>query len=249
MTAPRIFLAGDSGTAARRRDEAPLTGWGQALPLFLTRAEVTDAARPGASSRTFVESGALAAVLDGIAPGDLLLVSFGLNDVHTDDPRGTEPFDDYQRSLRAHVHGARDRGAHPVLVTAYERRLFDDQGNLLRPLGMYHAAVRELGASLCVPVIDLGEWSAVQWRRAGDLGSRAFFAHLEPGEHPAHPDGLRDNTHLRERGAVECARFVAAELNRQGLLTPEHLRDLDAPVPLEAVPYKESPAADHLGLR
>ncbi|MFJ6539284.1 rhamnogalacturonan acetylesterase [Streptomyces sp. NPDC091385] len=243
----RIFLTGDSGTAARRRDAAPLAGWGQALPLFLTRAEVVNSARPGASSRTFVESGGLTAVLDRIAPGDLLLACFGLNDVHTDDPRGTEPFGDYQRALRAHVHGARDRGAHPVLVTSYERRLFDDQGNLLRPLGMYHAAVRELGASLCVPVVDLGEWSAVQWRRAGEKGSRALFAHLDPGEHPAHPDGLRDNTHLRERGAVECARFVAAELHRQGLLTPEHFHDLDAPVPLEAVPYAESP--DDLGLR
>ncbi|MEW2131802.1 rhamnogalacturonan acetylesterase [Streptomyces sp. NPDC005435] len=247
MTTPRIFLTGDSGTAGRRRDEAPLAGWGQALPLFLTRAEVVNSARPGASSRTFVESGDLAAVLDALAPGDLLLACFGLNDVHTDDPRGTEPFGDYQRALRTHVHGARDRGAHPVLVTSHERRLFDDQGNLLRPLGMYHAAVRELGASLCVPVADLGEWSAARWRRAGDTGSRACFAHLEPGEHPAHPDGLRDNTHLRERGAVECARFVAAELKRQGLLTPEHFRELDTPVPLEAVPYAESP--DDLGLR
>nr|WP_206300179.1 rhamnogalacturonan acetylesterase [Streptomyces mangrovisoli] len=214
-----------------------MTGWGQVLPLFVPGAEVVDAARAGASSRSFVERGRLAWIVQNLTPGDLLLISFGLIDMKPGDGRFTEPFGDYQRFLRRCVHRARERGAHPVLVTSHERRAFDPQGNLRRPLGMYPKAMRELAMALCVPLIDLNEWSAARWRAAGASGTRDLFLHLTPGEHANYPDGIEDNTHLCVRGAVECARFVAGRLRAQSLLPPALFHDLDAQIPDETVEF------------
>lgn len=214
-----------------------MTGWGQVLQLFIQNAEVVNAARAGASSRSFAERGRLEWILENIAPGDLLLISFGLIDMKPGDGRFTEPFGDYQWYLRKYVLGARARGAHPVLVTSHERRVFDDHGNMRRPLGLYPAAVRELAAAMSVPLIDLNEWSVNWWRQAGPEGTKQLFLYLEPGEHPNFPEGISDNTHLRGHGAVECARFVAGEMCTRGSLTPDHFRNLDAGVPESAIEF------------
>ncbi|MGV9346634.1 rhamnogalacturonan acetylesterase [Streptomyces spiralis] len=214
-----------------------MTGWGQVLPFFVQGVEVVDAGLTGSSSRSFVEAGRLAWILENIAPGDVLLVSFGLIDMKPGDGRFTEPFGDYQWFLSQYALGARERGAHPVFVTSHERRAFDDHGNMRRPLGLYPTAMRELAMSLSVQLIDLNEWSVDWWRQAGPEGTKELFLHLEPGEHPNHPDGIADNTHLRGHGAMECARFVAGEMCAKGLLTPEYFRNLDARIPETAVEF------------
>lgn len=247
MRHPRIFLAGDSSVTSRPRSLAPMAGWGQVLHLFVRTAEVVNAARAGASSRSFLERGRLAWILQAIAPGDLLLISFGLIDMKKPgEGRFTEPFGDFQRFLRRYVHGARDRGAHPVLVTSHERRVFDDHGNLRRPLGLYPGAMRELAAGLSVPLLDLNEWSVGRWRQAGPHGTRDLFLCLAPAEHPNYPDGIADNTHLRGQGALECARFVAGELRARSLLTPEYFHDLDAHIPETAIEFLADDVVERL---
>ncbi|WP_405654924.1 rhamnogalacturonan acetylesterase [Streptomyces sp. NBC_01386] len=223
----RVFLAGDSTVAARPHSMAPMAGWGQALPVFLQGAEVVNAAGAGASSRSFLERGRLAWILQRLAPGDLLLISFGLIDRKPEPGRHTAPFTDFQWYLRQYVHGARDRGAHPVLVTSHDRRSFDAHGNMRHPSGLYPAAVRELAAALTVPLVDLHRWTTDWWRQAGPDGTRRAFLHLEPGEHPNYPEGIEDNTHLRPAGALECARHVADTMRVTGLLPPDHFRNLD----------------------
>ncbi|MFE6427995.1 MULTISPECIES: rhamnogalacturonan acetylesterase [Streptomyces] len=242
----RIFLAGGSSMSSRQRSLAPMVGWGQALPLFVQGVEVVNAARAGASSRSFLERGRLQWILENIAPGDLLLVSFGLIDMKPGRGRFTEPFGDFQWFLRQYVHGARDRGAHPVFVTSHERRVFDEHGNMGRPLGLYPTAMRELAMSMSVPLVDLNEWSVAWWRQAGPEGTKELFLHLAPGEHPNYPDGVADNTHLRGRGATECARYVAGEMSAKGLLTPEYFRDLDAHVPESALEFLDDRVFEQL---
>ncbi|WSK01388.1 rhamnogalacturonan acetylesterase [Streptomyces sp. NBC_01320] len=242
----RVFLAGDSSVTSRPRSMAPMTGWGQVLQIFIQNAEVVNAARAGASSRSFVERGRLDWILENIAPGDLLLVSFGLIDMKPGDGRFTEPFGDYQWYLRKYVLGARARGAHPVLVTSHERRVFDDHGNMRRPLGLYPTAMRELAAGLSVPLIDLNEWSVNWWRQAGAEGTKQLFLYMEPGEDPNFLEGIADNTHLRGHGAVECARFVAGEMCAQGVLTSNHFRNLEAKVPEAAVEFLDDEVFEKL---
>ncbi|MER6982127.1 rhamnogalacturonan acetylesterase [Streptomyces carpinensis] len=246
MQHTRIFLAGDSSVTSRPRSMAPMVGWGQVLQLFVQGAEVVNAARAGSSSRSFLERGRLAWILENIAPGDLLLISFGLIDMKPGDGRFTEPFGDYQWFLRQYALGVRERGAHPVFVTSHERRVFDGYGNMRRPLGLYPTAMRELAMGLSVPLIDLNEWSVAWWRQAGPEGTKELFLYLEPGEHPNYPDGIADNTHLRGHGAMECARFVAGEMCAKGLLTPEYFRNLDARIPETAVEFLDDHVFEQL---
>ncbi|WP_406012802.1 rhamnogalacturonan acetylesterase [Streptomyces sp. NBC_00984] len=243
----RVFLAGDSSVTSRQRSFAPMAGWGQALPLFIHGADIINCARAGASSRSFVDRGRLAWILRAARPGDLVLFSFGLIDMKPDEGRYTEPFKEYQGFLRSCVDGVRDRGAHPVLVTSHERRVFDAQGNLRRLLGVYPLAMKEIAAEKCVPLIDLNEWSVRWWRRAGPRGTREIFLHLDPGEHPNYPDGAADNTHLRAAGAIECARFVAAEMRERSMLEPGRFADLErARFPEDGVEWLDDRMFDEL---
>ncbi|WP_326700616.1 rhamnogalacturonan acetylesterase [Streptomyces sp. NBC_01754] len=212
---------------SRQRSFAPMAGWGQALPLFIPSAEVINCARAGASSRSFMERGRMAWILREAQPGDLVLLSFGLIDMKPDEGRHTEPFKEYQRRLRGCVDGVRGRGAHPVLVTSHERRVFDAQGNLRRLLGVYPLAMREVAVEKSVPLIDLNEWSVRRWREAGPEGTRRIFLYLAPGEHPNYPEGVADNTHLKVDGAIECARFIARELRDRSMLEPGCFADLE----------------------
>ncbi|MFD6952247.1 rhamnogalacturonan acetylesterase [Nocardiopsis sp. TSRI0078] len=225
---PRVFVAGDSTASTYAAREAPRAGWGQALGLFLGRgASVDNRALSGASSKSFADLGLLDGVLDDIRPGDHLLVSFGHNDAKDEDPeRYTEPWSTYQRQLGAYIDGARERGAHPTLVTSVERRRFTAEGAPRESHGDYPAAMRELGARENVPVVDLTALSLGLWGELGPEGTKSHFLWLEPGEHPNHPDGVEDNTHFRAHGAVEVARLVARELKRLRVLPPRLVRRL-----------------------
>ncbi|MFE4261212.1 rhamnogalacturonan acetylesterase [Streptomyces sp. NPDC056883] len=222
-----IYLAGGSTVCSRRRSTAPMAGWGQTLPLFLQGVEVVNCARDGASTKSFMEHGHLGWILENIRPEDLLVVSFGLSD--TDERPGphAEPFGAFQTNLRRYVNEARDRGAHPVLVTSHERRVFDRFGNMRRPLVMHPAAMREVAVELTVPLIDLNEWSTGWWRQLGPEGTKSLFVHLAPGEHPNYPRGAADDSRLRSHGALECSRFIASRLLVQGMLPAQFFRNLE----------------------
>lgn len=225
MTA--IYLAGGSTVCSRQRSMAPMAGWGQTLPLFVQGVEVVNCARAGASTKSFMERGRLGWILDNIKPEDLLVISFGLSDMKPTAGVFTEAFGAFQTNLRRYVNEARDRGAHPVLVTSHERRVFDHYGNMRRPLEMYPAAMREVAVQLSVPLVELNEWSIAWWRQLGPDGTKSLFVYLEPGEHPNYPDGVADNSHLRGHGALECSRFVASQLLAQGMLPAQYFRNLE----------------------
>ncbi|MEV7521010.1 rhamnogalacturonan acetylesterase [Streptomyces sp. NPDC091371] len=204
-----------------------MTGWGQALPIFLQGVDVLNCARAGASTKSFMERGRLGWILDRLRPGDLHVISFGPNDMKPGAGLHTEPFEDYQGNLRRYVIETRLRGAHPVLVTSHERSVFDKFGNFRRPLKLYPAAKRELAAQMSVPLIDLNEWSVAWWRQLGPQDCRQVFLYLAPGEHPNYPEGVGDNSHLRPYGAVEVARYVVGEMRSRGLLPGGYFRNLE----------------------
>ncbi|WP_197084608.1 rhamnogalacturonan acetylesterase [Saccharothrix sp. ST-888] len=207
-----------------------MTGWGQTMQLFLhPEIEVVNCARHDTSSRSFADSGRLQWILDQLIPGDYLLVSFALGDKKTDAERHTKPFGSYQDQLRRYIEGARDRLAHPVLVTGHERRTFDPHGNLRWSLGQYAMAMRELAAQTCTPLVDLHAQSLDWWNQLGPEGTKQIFLQLEPGEHPNHPEGVSDDTQLRPVGAVECSRFVTRSLAEQGIVPPHWVVNLETP--------------------
>ncbi|MFE2943628.1 rhamnogalacturonan acetylesterase [Streptomyces sp. NPDC059255] len=228
-----VHIAGDSTAADKYRSAAPESGWGTALPFFLGKhLTVANHAVNGRSSKSFLDEGRLAPVLEALRPGDLLLVQFGHNDEKADDPtRYTEPWTTYQECLRVYVAGAAAAGARAVLLTSVERRRFDTAGNSLPTHGDYPAAMRALAAAERVPLLDLQAMTLALWQRLGVTESKAYFNWLAPGESPNYPDGVSDNTHFRPRGAVAVARLVARALRAERVLAPREVRRLDAEIP------------------
>lgn len=236
-----LHLAGDSTAAQKYADAAPETGWGMALPFFLgPHLDVANHAVNGRSSKSFVDEGRLTALLDGVRPGDLVLIQFGHNDEKTEDPaRGTDPWTTYQQYLRLYLDGARERRARPALITPVERRRFADDGTARPTHGQYPAAMRALAAEERVPVLDAQALSLARWQRLGPDGTEPLFNWLEPGESPNYPDGRQDNTHFRPAGAVEVARMTARALLEARVLAPRDVRRLDAPVPEHLITWPQ----------
>jgi len=216
-----VYIAGDSTAATYGTEAAPQSGWGQVLADFIGTA-VVNGARPGASSKSFIDLGLLDPILGRITAGDCLIVSFGHNDAKAEDPaRFTEPATTYQEHLSRYVDQARARGASPVLVTPVERRHFNGAGVIVPSHGKYPAAMIALAADRGVPLIDLTASSTRLWNAEGPTGTRRYFLHVPAGQYPKYPDGIEDDTHFVEYGAREVARLVASSLNSQVWRTRE----------------------------
>ncbi|GGZ47739.1 rhamnogalacturonan acetylesterase [Streptomyces bluensis] len=228
-----IHLAGDSTAAQKYADAAPETGWGMALPFFLSKdVVVANHAVNGRSSKSFIDEGRLDAVLGAIGPGDFLLVQFGHNDSKAEDPtRYTEPWTTYQDHLRQYVDGARARGARPVLATSVERRRFDAEGNALRTLGDYPAAMRALAEEEGVALLDIEALSFALWQRLGVEETKKYFNWTATEQ---------DNTHFNPPGAIAVARLVAGELLRRRVLAHQDVRRLDDEIPGSWISWPEA---------
>ncbi|WP_199549090.1 rhamnogalacturonan acetylesterase [Streptomyces sp. N35] len=230
-----LYIAGDSTAAQKYTDAAPETGWGMALPFFLGRGlTVANHATNGRSSKSFFDEGRLDAILEAIAPGDLLLIQFGHNDSKAADPvRYTEPWSTYQDYLRRYVDGARAAGARPVFATSVERRKFDAAGHAAPSHGEYPAAMTALATEQRVPLLDIQALSIELWDKLGAEPAKAYF-NWTPEK--------QDNTHFSPLGAVEVARMVAGELLRTRVLAARELRRLDDEIPTSWITWPTVPA-------
>ncbi|RCW45557.1 rhamnogalacturonan acetylesterase [Paenibacillus prosopidis] len=214
--ATTIFLAGDS--TVTDQDTFPYAGWGQMLPLyFKTDVAVDNHAKSGRSSKSFIDEGRLAAILEQIKPNDYLWIQFGHNDQKPDTERATEPFGSYKEMLSIYVKEARAREARPVLITPMHRRKFDGQGRIIDTHGDYLLGMMQLAAELDVPLIDLAAKSKALYEQLGDEPSKALFMWAYPGEFIHFPEGAQDDTHFQELGAIQIAGLVAEGVKELGL--------------------------------
>lgn len=211
----RIIITGDSTAADYPAERAPLAGWGQALGAR-DDLEVINHAKPGASTRSFIETGLLDRTLEDLHEGDLLLVCFGHND-GKEGERFSDPETTFPANLRRFVSAGRGRGARPVLLTPIERRHF--AGDRLQAThGRYPDQTRAVARLEHVPLIDLNAETAALWQEQGPDDSRRAFMWLDAGEWAGYPGGQQDDTHLRTEGAEMVADLVYAGLSAQGLL-------------------------------
>ncbi|MDY7433596.1 rhamnogalacturonan acetylesterase [Bacillus halotolerans] len=217
----QVFLAGDSTVSDCPPHEAPMAGWGQVFgQLFTEQVKVRNHAKGGASTNSFVEEGRLRAIAERISQGDYLFIQFGHNDQK---PRGTKPYSTYQQYLTLFADTAREKGAQPVFVTSVQRRRFDENGRIEHTLGEYPDAMKALAKELDVPVIDLLTKTKALYEAYGPEESKRLFVWLQPNEHPNYPDGIEDNTHFSEEGAMEVAKLVAEGIEEIGLPLKHHL--------------------------
>ncbi len=224
-TARRILIAGDSTVTDQAGGD--YASWGQMLPRFIDPAlSVANHARSGETMKSFLTSLRWDKLMSETRPGDVVIIQFGHNDEKKQWPRTyAAPDSAYPAFLSALVADVRQHGASPVLVTPVARRTFNKDGHIDNSHAGYDAAVRDLGAKLNVPVIDLTAKGATLYEALGPDVSALAFA-----------NGGKDKTHHNAYGAYSLACFVARDLAAlQGLniktasdmpaCTPEHPDD------------------------
>jgi len=201
-----IHYIGDSTVQVNNIYTYPQTGMGQTLSLYLREdVRVSSYAKNGRSTKSFLDEGRFEPVKAAMQPGDFLFVQFGHNDEKDDPLRHTDPFGSFQDNLRLFIAAARERGAHPVLLTPIARRLFKDADTFCTGShGDYPEAVRQVGKQTGVPVIDLTTETESYLAALGDEPSKLLFV------------WPKDNTHLKYEGAVRMCSFVAEGLENLG---------------------------------
>lgn len=215
----KVYLIGDSTMCEYEPARAPLTGWGMPFKHFFDSSIVVDnRARGGRSTRTFISEGRWQAVADSLAEGDCVLMQFGHNDEAKEEKYKDRytPVPDYKTNLVRFVSETRAKGATPVLLTPVSRMRFKD-GTAQETHVDYTAAVYEVAARYKVPLVDLDKKSRELYQQMGEENTKLLFMQLSPGEHPAYPDGQKDNTHFNEYGARRIAELVLAGLREAGV--------------------------------
>lgn len=221
----QVFLIGDSTMADKPLADNPERGWGQLLPnYFDDRVVIKNHAMNGRSSKSFIDEGRWATVLQQLQPGDWVFIQFGHNDEKKEDPtRYAAPQAAYKANLTRFVKEARGKGATPILLTPVMRRRFDAQGKFFDTHGEYPDAVRELAKELNVTLIDMHQASQRLIEQLGAENSKKLFLHIAPGQYKSLPQGKQDDTHFSEDGATQMAGLAVAEMRRQKIALIQYL--------------------------
>jgi len=228
MAAPvaRILIASDSTAANYGPSAYPQMGWGMVLKCSLDpRVEVVNLARGGRSTKTFIEEGLWAGLLDKLKPGDTVMIAFGHNDAdRVKIVRFTDPKGAYTDNLTRFVSDVRAKGGQPVLMTPIAKHVFvGDQ--VQETHGAYAQAVRAVAKATNTPLIDLDADMMGAQQARGEAGSRGFYLIYTPQDGVArYPNGISDTTHINEGGARLAASLVAARLGFLGLPVSAHVR-------------------------
>lgn len=219
-------MIGDSTMSVYASDLYPRMGWGQPLgSSFAAKcATVVDKALSGRSSKSFFDEGAWTPVKNALKAGDYVLIQFGHNDEKSEDAtRYTEPQTTYKQYLTTYVNDARAKSATPLLLTSINRNGWSGS-TVSDSHGAYPPAVRELAASLKVELIDLTALTKAYFERIGQAETKKLFLILTAGQSPNYPDGVTDNTHLQEKGALAIGQLAMANAYAQKLTLASYLQ-------------------------
>ena len=231
---PAMFLMGDS-TVTDQPAVTPYApgvnyaGWGQALQLYVgTEYLISNHAHSGLSTETFRDMGHYELMLEQVRPGDKVLIQFGHNDqkrLHLAADTG------YTENLLRFIRELREAGAEPILVTSLARNTWASEKKYNDMLFPYAEAVKRIGERESVKVCDLHGKMKAAILDAGMEGAKPWF-------HPC------DYTHPNDFGAHMIAGFVAAELERLGVIKGENIGPWPVRPPLEGLkrpPEEEIP--------
>ncbi len=203
---PLLRFVTDSITGESIAEPHPERGWGQMFPYFFTdKVKVVNEAQNGRSTRTFIEEGRWAGIVERLQPGDFAIIQFGHNDAAENRPEKYTSPEGYRRNLEMMVRQTREKGATPILCTPVARRRFDAQGKFYDTHGVYPGIVREVADQMNVTLVDMHARSMVLLEYLGPEGSVALFMHVPAGVNRNFPQGVEDNTHFITEGAIKMA--------------------------------------------
>ena len=207
---PKILLAGDSLVRYYNENEAPQTGWGQCLNLYLgDDVKIKNYAVGGESTKSFMESGKWEEMLRTVLRNDVVLIQFMHNDQKSVETHATDPATTYREYLKKYISDVREKGGVPVLITSMLRLQFGSDGKPTRNHKDYPIAMRAVAEETQTTLIDCEQWSYEWLSELGEAGAEPYFI--------LDKKGGNDNVHVTKEGAEALAKFIAEELIRQGI--------------------------------
>ena len=194
--------------------------------FFSSEVSFSNQAAEGRSTKSFREEGRWQVILDKLQPGDYVFIQFGHNDQKDYRPKlYTIPFTTFSDNLCRYIEETRGKQATPILVTSINRRKFSKTGRIKNTLGLYPAAMRKVAHDLGVPLVDLHVASEELFNELGPEGSKELFMWLEPGKYENYPEGVQDDTHLTEAGAVAMAKSAVESLQHNQVPLSSYLKN------------------------
>ncbi len=162
----RLVIVGDSTVCNYPGGDA-CRGWGQFIQDYFSETlHVSNHAKSGRSTKTFIKEGLWAKVLK--EKPDFILIQFGHNDSHgAGKPESTQAATDYRDYLRRYIDAARAAGAKPILVTPVQRRTFGRDGQLADSLRPYADAIKAVATE------KKARWRTCMLRAANSFNGRA----------------------------------------------------------------------------
>ncbi len=222
---PVVYLAGDSTVQTYATAQRPQAGWGQMIARYFDQGiQFSNHAMSGRSTRSFIEQGRLDAITSQLQPGDYLMIQFGHNDANSARADRYTPVPDYARYLKEYIDLAYEKDATPILVTPVSRREYDVTAKQFkRSFPEYVQAMKQVAVETNTLLIDLNASSAELYTTLGVEATQSTFLHTMPGQSPAFPNGIQDDTHFQEQGARQIAGLVASGIKQLDIPLAQHV--------------------------
>lgn len=202
------------------------TGWGQVIADYLTDdAVINNTAFSGKTAKSFTETDNYARIMDGMKPGDVLVICFGHNEASglegtTQPEPSSDTVGSYKYYLKHYyIEPALRRGVQPILMSSVARAW----GSFLSIEDQYHyrwtTAAKELAEEykangIDLPFIDMFTITTTEYLYMGkDAAMAAYHAEMEPDEE-GNPQ--YDTVHYSETGARFCAQIILNEMKELG---------------------------------
>ena len=197
-TNPTIWVCGDSTVC----NYYPLTtsaqaGWAQMLPNFIDTSQwqVMNMAASGQYARGFLEAGQFDVIEKNGQPGDIYVISIGINDTNS---KNNTTGEQYEALITDMAERAMKKGMRVILVKQQGRN-GDCQRNPLLEVRWYGAQLDRVGAALNIEVVDLFNlWQDYCLTKTADEVSAMY---------------LDDGLHPNRAGATVLAQFMADAIN------------------------------------
>lgn len=238
---PTFWIVGDSTVHGSTKGQS---GWGDELGPYFDPAKIhlVNKAIGGRSSRTFLSEGRWTEVLNGINPGDFVIIQFGHNDVgstgessrfrgsvkgtgdetvEVTKPDGTtETVHSYGWYLRNYITTAKEKKATVIIASSIPHKKWEN-GRFVRDF------------------IDYGQWAKASAETAGasfiDLTAIISRKYQEEGEEKVATYYADERTHTTPDGARSNARSVVAGLKS---LPGNPFEKFLTPAAAEITPFK-----------
>ena len=197
-TNPTIWVCGDSTVCNfYPLDSSEQAGWAQMLPQFIDTKQwqVMNQAASGQWARGFMEAGQFDVIEKNGQPGDIYVISIGINDTNS---KNNTTEEQYEEIITDMAQRAMKKGMRVILVKQQGRN-GDCQRSPLLTGRWYGAALDRVGAALNIEVVDLFKlWQDYCLTKSVDEVNAMYMS-----------DGLHPN----RSGATVLAKFMAEAIN------------------------------------